>query len=107
MPSISTWLAKATANAFALRRISAAKRDALQLREQLRVAQALDRLAAVEHDGRRDDGPGERPAPRLIDAADVGVVRDEVERCRRPHDHAASPYQREHLACGRSTRVAA
>ena len=107
MPSISTWLAKATANAFALRRISAAKRTRCSSVSSFESRQALDRLAAVEDDGRRDDGTGERPAPRLVDAADVGVLGDEVERLLSAPRSPASPYQREHLACGRSTRVAA
>ena len=37
-------------------------------REHLRVGEARDRVARVEDDGRGDDRPGQRSAPRFVDA---------------------------------------
>src|SRR5262249_5275894 len=60
----------------------------LEAAERVGIAQAVDGLAAVEDDGGRADGARERTAAGLIDAANVGVVRDEVEACRRSEGHA-------------------
>ena len=44
-------------------------------RQGLRIGKARGHPLEVEHDGRRDDGPGQRPAPDLVEPGDAGEAR--------------------------------
>ena len=70
--SISATLASPTAHASACSRMHAASASRRAGDSDLRIGEPVDRTTRIEQDARSHHRPGQRTAPRLVDAGDQG-----------------------------------